>query len=276
MKNIKYIFLLVLAVLFFNRCEDDIAGTEDINYISFEVNTPVIIVEQGSSTQIEIKVYTTQKSGSDRSFNVEIIEDNTTANAESYDIPSTVTVPANSNVGTINVVAKDDNLGQDPVSIGLRIQSGEVLFTGNEANLTIQKHCTLDINDFVGTYSGQTLGGWGPTQVVTSLDNSGNLYISGVGVSFLTGYWGEVIQSMETLPVNVDLESGDFTIDQAPYVVTTYNGEVQATYYLSAYGNLNACSGTMYLYYDFYQDGFGSYVEWAGDQAYFTEIIRIE
>ena len=122
----------------------------------------------------------------------------------------------------------------------------------------------------------ETEGDWGATQVVTSLDNDGNLQITGIGVAFLTGYWGEVITSMETLPVNLDPESGDFTIDLAPYITTTYNGDPQATYYLVATGNLNACSGKMYLYYDFVQEGVGSYVEYFGDQAYFTEIISVE
>ena len=150
------------------------------------------------------------------------------------------------------------------------------MFTGNSASITIKKHCSLDINDFVGTYTGDTEGGWGPTQVVTSLDQNNHLQITGIGVSFLTGYWGEEITSMATLPVNVDLETGDFTISQSAYITTLYNGDPQPTYYLTATGNLNACSGRMYLYYDFIQEGVGSYVEYFGDQDSFTEIISVE
>ena len=275
MKRIAFFSLIILSVFAFNNCKEQVAGTDFLNYISFEVKVPTIVVEQGSSTDMDVIVYTTQISSSDRTFNVEVDQDNTTANAESYTVPATVTVPANSNEGTLTVSATDNNLGQDPVVLVLKLIGSDGLYTGSTASLTIQKHCTLDINDFVGTYAGDTEGGWGPTQVVTSLDNNGNLQITGVGVSFLTGYWGEVITSMATLPVNVDLETGDFTIDQAAYITTTYNGEVQPTYYLKAHGNLNACSGTMYLYYDFIQQGVGSYVDYFGSQDDFTEIISI-
>jgi hypothetical protein len=275
MKRIAFFSLLILSVFAFNSCKDQIAGTEFLNYVTFEVNIPTVVVEQGGSTDMNIHVYTTQVSSSGRTFNVEVNQDLTTANAESYTVPATVTVPANSNDGILTVTATDSNLGQDPVTLGIKIVSSDGLYTGNSASVTIQKHCTLDLNDFVGTFSGDTEGGWGPTQVVTSLDNDGNLQITGIGVSFLTGYWGEVITSMATLPVNVDMETGDFTIDEAAYITTTYNDDPQPTYNLKATGNLNACSGTMYLYYDFIQEGVGSYVEYFGSQDDFTEIISI-
>lgn len=264
-----------MSLFVFNNCSNKIDGTENIDYISFEVNTPTIVVEKNGSTEASIHAYTTQISGSERTYTVEVVAASTTANPESYNVPASLIVPANSNDGTLTISASDNNLDVDPVKLSLQIGAREGLYTGNKANLTIQKHCTLDINDFVGTYTGSTLGDWGPTQVVTSLDGNGNLQITGIGVSFLTGYWGEIITSMATLPMNVDLESGNFTIDLAPYIVTTYNGATQPTYYLSATGNLNACSGTMYLYYDFQQEGVGSYVDYFGSQDDFTEIIKV-
>ncbi|RKD92787.1 DUF4843 domain-containing protein [Mangrovibacterium diazotrophicum] len=276
MKKLTYILVLLTFGAFLNSCSDDPEFTKNLNFISFEIQIPTIVVEKEGTTEATVHVYSTQKTGSDRTFSVEVVEDATTANPESYSIPATVTIPANSSVGTITVTAVDNNLGEDPVTIGLQIADEIGLFTGDPAELTIQKHCELDINEFVGTYSGETMGGWGSTNVVTSLDGDGNLQITGVGVSFLTGYWGEEIVTMETLPVDVDLESGEFTIEEAAYITTTWDGAPQPTYYLSAHGFLNACSGTMYLYYDFNQAGVGSYVEYFGDQDYFTEIISIE
>lgn len=275
MKKITCILLLILSAFAFNNCSDDLGGTKDINYITFEVNTPTIIVEKNGSIDTDVHVYTTQVTGSDRTFSVEVVAASTTANPESYSVPASVTIPANSNDGILTVSVSDENLGEDPVTLVLQIGANDGLFTGSKADLTIQKHCALNINDFVGTYAGNTLGGWGPTHVVISKDGNGHLQITGIGVSFLTGYWGEVITSMQTLPMNVDLESGNFTIDLAPYITTTYNGAAQPTYYLSATGNLNACSGTMYLYYDFNQSGVGSYVTYFESQDKFTEIIKI-
>jgi hypothetical protein len=277
MKKINTILLLALSMFVFNNCSDKIdGGTNDINYISFEPKIPTIIVEKDGTASADILAYTTQITGSDRTFDVNVIASLTSANPTSYSVPTSITVPANSNVGTLTVDVADVNLDVDPVTLALQFGTKDGLFTGNSASITIQKHCTLDINDFVGTYSGNTVGeNGGPTHVVTSLDANGNLQITGMGVSFLTGYWGEVITSMETLPMDVDLATGDFTITEATYITTTYNGAVQPVYKLSAEGNLNACSGTMYLYYDFYQEGVGSYVEYMGSADNFTEIIKI-
>jgi len=278
MKKISTIILLALSFFVFNNCSDKIVGgTNDINYISFETKIPTIVVEKGSSVNADIHAYTTQITGSERKFDINAITALTSANPTTYTIPASITVPANSNVGTLTVKVADVNLGVDPVTLALQVTAKDGLYTGNNASLTIQKHCSLNINDFVGTYTGKTVGkNGGPTHVVTSLDQSGKLQITGMGVSFLTGYWGEVITSMQTLPMNVDLATGDFTITEAPYIVTTYNGATQPVYKLSAHGNLNACSGTMYLYYDFNQQGVGSYVEYMGSQDDFTEIIKIK
>lgn len=276
MKKITNILLLFLAVFAFSSCSEEIEGTDDLNYVSFESNIPKITVEQGESASVTVKLFTTQIIGSDRTFSVEVAEGATTVNSENFTVPETVTIPANSNEGELTISVSDNSLGLDPEILSLKIGKSEGVFTGSAATITIQKTCTLDIDDFVGTYSGDTEGDWGPTQVVTSLDEDGNLLITGIGVSFLTGYWGEVITSMEKLPMNVDMETGDFTIEQAPYITTTWEGDPQPTYYLKASGNLNACTGVMTIYYDFIQEGVGSYVEYFESQTAFTEIISIE
>jgi hypothetical protein len=274
MKKITSILLLIFSLWAFNNCSDEVAGTKDINYIAFQVNTPTIIVEKNGSTSTDIHVYTTQVASSDRTFSVKVVATSTTANATSYSVPATVTVPANSNDGKLTITVSDTDLGVDPVTLTLEFVASDGLFTGSKTTLTIQKHCTLNINDFVGTYAGSTY--YGPTEVVTSLNSSGKLQITGIGVAFLTGYWGEVITSMQTLPMNVDLDTGNFTIDLANYATTTYNGDPQPLYKLSATGNLNACSGTMYLYYDFNQEGVGSYITAGyGTKTKFTEIIHL-
>ena len=275
MKKLTTILLLIFSFSAFNNCSDEAVGTKDINYIAFQVNTPTIIVEKNGSTSPDIHVYTTQVTSSDRIFDIKVVAASTTANAASYNVPATVTVPANSNDGKLTITVSDINLGVDPVTLSLEFGAKEGLFSGSKTTLTIQKHCALNLNDFVGTYAGNTY--YGPTKVVTSLNNSGKLQITGIGVAFLTGYWGEVITSMQTLPMNVDQATGNFTIDLANYVTTTYNGDPQPVYKLSATGNLNACSGTMYLYYDFNQDGVGSYIALGyGTKAKFTEIIKLK
>ncbi len=273
MKKITYLLLFTISLFVFNSCADKIDGTKDINFVSFEVRTPTIIVEKDGSTTTDIHVYTTQTTGSDRTFGVEVVDALTTVSSDAYTVPTTVTIPANTNEGTLSVTIADNNLVEDPVTLVLQVTAAADVFVGNQANLKIQKHCALDVNDFVGTYSGTT-GSGDETQVVTSLDGSGNLQITGIAVGWMTGYWGEVITSMATLPMDVDLETGDFTIALTPYMETTWNGSPQPVYSLSATGNLNACSGTMYLYYDLVQAG-QAFVGYYVYQSTFTEIIKI-
>jgi len=271
MKKITNLLLLTMLVFVFNNCTKEPKFTENINYVSFEALSPTIIVEKNGSTDTKVHLYTTQTTGSDRTFGVEVIAASTTIDAAAYTVPATVTVPANSNDGTLTVTVSDNNLSNAPVTLGLKVTSSADLFTGNQASLKIQKHCPLSINDFVGTYSGNTPSD-GPTQVVTSLDANGNLQITGIAVGWMTGYWGEVITSMATLPMVVDPATGSFTIALAPYMTTTYNGDVQPGYSLSATGILNACEGKMYLYFNLVQAGV-SFVPGTVKQTRFTEII---
>lgn len=271
MKKITYLLLLTMLVFVFNNCTKETTFTENVNYVSFEVQSPTIIVEKNGSTDTDVHLYTTQTTGADRTFAVEVIPASTTANASAYSVPATVTVPANSNDGILTVTVSDNELSNAPVTLGLKVTPSSEVFIGNQAKLKIQKHCPLNINDFVGTYSGNTPKD-GPTQVVTSLDANGNLQITGIAVGWMTGYWGEVITSMATLPMVVDPYSGSFTIALAPYMETTYNGDVQPGYSLSATGILNACEGKMYLYYNLEQAG-TSFIPTYANQARFTEII---
>lgn len=268
MKKLTTILLLIFSLLAFNNCSDKVIGTKDINYVSFEVLTPTIIVEKNGTANKDIHLYTTQTTGSDRTFGIEVITASTTAAASAYTVPATVTVPANSNDGTLTVKIADNNLSNAPVTLGLKVTSQADLFIGNNASLKIQKHCALNINDFVGTYKGNTPSD-GPTHVVVSKNSSGNLQITGIGVGWMTGYWGEDIVTMATLPMVVDLATGNFTIALAPYMTTTWGGDPQPGYTLSATGTLNACEGKMYLYYKLFQ---GSATSLAS-VARFTEVI---
>jgi hypothetical protein len=271
MKKITYFLLLTMLVFVFNSCTKEPKFTENINYVSFEPKTPTIIVEKSGSTDAKVNIYTTQTTGADRTFAVEVIPSSTTVNASAYSLPATVTVPANSNNGILTVTVSDNNLSNAPVTLGIKVTSSADFFIGNAASLKIQKHCQLNINEFVGTYVGNTPKD-GPTQVVTSLDANGKLQITGIAVGWMEGYWGEVITSMATLPMVVDPATGNFTIALAPYMTTTYNGVAQDGYSLSATGILNACEGKMYLYYNLVQAGV-SFIPTYANQARFTEII---
>jgi hypothetical protein len=125
----------------------------------------------------------------------------------------------------------------------------------------------IDLADYVGTWTGTDM--WGPTEVTTTLDADGVLWITGVGVTFMETAWEEVIADQVSLPMEIDLGTGAFTIDEAYYMTTTYNGAVQDVYNLSGTGVIDICgSNTMDLEYDFVQGG-TSYNAWLNQYGYF-------
>ena len=140
MKNIKYLFLFIASVFLFNSCENDMAGTEDLNYITFESTAIDLGVTIDGSSEYEILVYTTQVTGTDRTFNLKVDTDATTADAAAYDVPATVTVPANSNVGVIRIGLNDVNIGDGKdLVIDLEVDPG--VFKGEATTISITQIC---------------------------------------------------------------------------------------------------------------------------------------
>jgi hypothetical protein len=161
----------------------------------------------------------------------------------------------------------------DALNTGLTCSSvyfimAKVIKVGSDYTISYagQKNVT-DLADYVGTWTGTDM--WGPTEVTTTLDADGVLWITGVGVTFMETAWGEVIADQVSLPMEIDLGTGAFTIDEAYYMTTTYNGAVQDVYNLSGTGVIDICgSNTMDLEYDFVQGG-TSYNAWLNQYGYF-------
>lgn len=140
--KLKYKSLILLAIVgifALNSCED--TEIERANYISFEKETYSFPIEVGSSSSAEVKVYTTQVTGSDRTFTINVNSDLTTADSNDYTIDQTVTVPANTNVGTFNVTSTDANIGTDIV---VEFAAGQSILTGEAMTIEVSQLCTTN------------------------------------------------------------------------------------------------------------------------------------
>ena len=150
----------------------------------------------------------------------------------------------------------------------------KIVKTGNSYTITeVGENSNASyLSNFVGVWSGSDM--WGPTQIETSLVD-GVLQITGVGVKFMEDGWGEEILDMQTLPLNVNICTGEFSISESYYMETLYGGAVQDKYYLSGTGTLDLDTLTMDLQYDFVQGG-TSYVDWLTPYGYvFHEIVTL-
>ncbi len=140
MKITNYILALFISLVVLGSCSEDIPGTEDLNYVTFESTSLNLGVEVDGTATYDIKVYTTQVTGSDRIFNVSVVADETTADAGAYVIPGTVTVPANSNVGVLSISLSDVSLDEgNTITLGLDGEDG--LFIGETLAVDVYQIC---------------------------------------------------------------------------------------------------------------------------------------
>ena len=141
MKKITFLLMISLSFFAFNGCADD---DEVINYVSFESTSYNFGVELAGSTTNEIKIYATQTTGSDRTFNVSVDTDMSTADPASYEVQSSVTIPANTNVGVFTVKISDLNISENGETLVLKIDDQEDLFTGEKIVLNVKQVCPLN------------------------------------------------------------------------------------------------------------------------------------
>ena len=139
MKNYIYILALVLTA-FISSCENDDIETSDLNFVSFQTETAVSVVEGEDNTK-EIKVFTSNITNTDRTFTFTIDEENSTLNPSQHSIPSEVIVPANSNVGSFFITLDYDNVNPDDDTLVLVFDGKEGLFTGSSITLNIAQTC---------------------------------------------------------------------------------------------------------------------------------------
>ncbi|WP_242133338.1 hypothetical protein [Aestuariivivens marinum] len=263
MKKILSLFTIMLVFVVFTNCEENeiTPRISEIDYVSFESDFNINVDPSGSISR-DINIYTSTIKNTDRTFNISIDTDLTSAPASAYSIPSTVVVPANTNIGIITLSVNGENInpnGGD--TLVLDLNSNNDYFVGESLTINIKAFCPFELEDLVGTWTGTTSYGY-PTQMVTSINSSGELEITGIAVGFIENAWGEVITEMKSVVVDVDLDTGLFEIEQTPYMSTTYLGDPQPTYNLVGTGLFTVCSTTSIdLDYDLIQAG-TSYTAW--------------
>ena len=141
MKKNIYLFLASIALLSFSSCEDTSVKALDTSFASFVTNTLDIGVEAGSETSKEVKIYTTNITSSDRSIPVMIAE-GTDADAGAYTVPTTVTIPGGSNVGTLTIDIKDVGLElSTDKSLVIRLESSDEMITGETLTVGLSQLC---------------------------------------------------------------------------------------------------------------------------------------
>ena len=115
MKNFRYlksIFCFALAISLFTSCEENPDSPLN-NFVGFEIGPSprAITVTKDATQSFEVKVYASETTSSDRSFNI-MVDTEASTLAAPYSLPSQVTIPGGSNEGTLTFsVTDNDDLG---------------------------------------------------------------------------------------------------------------------------------------------------------------------
>jgi hypothetical protein len=144
MKKLLSILILTLSLFVFTNCEknEDSAIITKIDYVGFESGFVAGVDPTGTLEQ-EIKIAVSQISSADRTFNIAVVADLTSADPSAYSLPSSVTVPGNSTVGKfmVNIVGENVNpSGDDILTVEITTED-EGLFKSDPISINLKQVC---------------------------------------------------------------------------------------------------------------------------------------
>ncbi len=171
MKKIVYNILILALVACFHSCDESIV--EEVEYVTFGADSYSTGVDVGGSTSFDIPVYTTNITGSDRSYTVTVDESSNAASG-SYTVPSSVTIPSGSNSAMLTVALTDTNLGIGVNNLVINFMNGEGFFTGESTTLGYIQNC----DEVTGTVA-ITFDGYGSETTWEILDALDGVVASG-------------------------------------------------------------------------------------------------
>jgi hypothetical protein len=109
MKNIKLLLVAAIGLATLNSCKDTIDDFEAPAYVTFQSDAVVVSLPDGAQESKEITVYTANKTSSDRTIDI-IVTEETDADPASYNVPTSITIPANSNEAKFSIDFTSVNL----------------------------------------------------------------------------------------------------------------------------------------------------------------------
>ncbi|WP_330443519.1 hypothetical protein [Flavobacterium sp. C4GT6] len=157
MKNLLKIFCLAAIVASCDDVEPTVFNGEDpsnATLLSFSSDVYSLPVERDANGITTITFTSSTLSSSDRVFNIEVIAG--TANAATYNVPASVTIPAGGYVGTMDITGQDNNLVDEEIKdFTIRIPDsnfGNESLGFTEAQIRVYEVCPL-LSEFTGSYT---------------------------------------------------------------------------------------------------------------------------
>jgi hypothetical protein len=148
MKLIKlsrfFVLFLSLSFVILGCTQDDSHTSSPFNYVTFETKVKNISVNPGATLATDVKVYSSKKSGSARTYTVAVAAASTMLPAN-YTVPATVTIPANSNEGVLTISTVGVGLSLSTArTIVLNLVAEDGLYTGSAMTINVRENCPLN------------------------------------------------------------------------------------------------------------------------------------
>ncbi|PRP65719.1 hypothetical protein [Nonlabens agnitus] len=158
MKNL-YNYTAILLACIMVSCEeepvifDNVGGAELVSFEDTFVQVPVNVGEGSGTASATVEVSTI--SNVDRTFNVSVVSEESTAPSSFYSVPTTVTIPANSYEGELIITGNEDAAltpAGSTVIVELADGSGDAI-TNKRTTFNVFLACPLDDQFLVGEYN---------------------------------------------------------------------------------------------------------------------------
>ncbi len=141
MKNIKLLLVAALGLATLNSCKDTIDDFDAPAFATFASDAVVVSLPDGAQETKEITIFTANKTGSDRVIDIMVTED-TDADPASYSVPSSITIPANSNEAKFNIDFTSINLDlTTEKKLVLRLTQTSGLNVGEDLVIPMSQSC---------------------------------------------------------------------------------------------------------------------------------------
>lgn len=220
MKKYIYISILIITSLIFNSCEDDITEPTGLQYITID-KTHVLGLEQNSSISTEVTIFTTTKLSSDTVFDLDITSD---LDPAAYSLPSSVTMPANSNKAVIPIEFSDTNLNGKGGTVSIGITPLDGYYVGDDS---VDIGVALCPSDISGTYD--YIDGNEKTGIDIVKESDNLYYITGDN-RYNSNYWFDITYECNSIVVTGNGALSDFGFPVSGKGFIKPNGDIEIVY----------------------------------------------
>jgi hypothetical protein len=270
MNNIKLILALFMTTALMVSCEEedyrDAYNGGEVVY--FENATANFFVKSNTST-VGIKVISTSKSSSDRTFEVEIDTENSTSSGDASLADNSFTIPANSYEGMITINGNFDNADEDGTKLVLNLKSGSssvdnMSATGTSITVNVYKLCesnlagdytmttTFGYHDFLPSFNPNTID----VEIVALTENTyeivgdftgglwGDLYASAYGTSALSVEISDICNNISWDQTASDQFGGNITYGESASYYDPATGNIIISWTCTGYGETGVSTYT--------------------------------